>query len=157
MGIEIERKFLVRSDDWRLLGIPVSYSQGYLVADGVKTVRIRTAGEKGYLTIKGGAKGFSRLEYEYEVPIEDASELFKLCSIPIIRKFRTRVLFGDKIWEVDEFEDDNKGLIMAEIELNSEDETFLIPPWIGSEVTGDPRFYNSCLARNPFKNWQISF
>ena len=153
MGVEIERKFLVRSDDWRTQGEPIPYSQGYLVADGHRTVRVRTAGPKGYLTIKGSSLGFSRPEFEYEIPLNDALELFSLCAIPVLRKFRTRVLFEGKIWEVDEFEDANQGLILAEIELKSEDEPFLIPSWIGQEVTGDPRFYNSYLAAHPFKNW----
>jgi len=153
MGIEIERKFLVTSDDWRIMGEPIPYSQGYLVADGERTVRIRTAGQKGYITIKGRSEGFSRLEFEYEIPYVDALELFKLCTVPPLRKYRTRALYEGKIWEIDEFEADNKGLIMAEIELNSADETFLIPPWIGQEVTGYPQFYNSYLVVRPFKSW----
>jgi len=153
MGVEIERKFLVKNDDWRDLGVPIHYAQGYLVADGEKTVRVRVAGEKGFLTIKGRSEGFSRKEFEYPVPVSEALEMLKLCSIPMIEKYRTRVLHEGKIWEVDEFEGENKGLIMAEIELKSEDETFLIPSWIGPEVTGDIRYFNSYLARNPYKNW----
>lgn len=153
MGLEIERKFLLKNEDWRSLGVPVHYAQGYLVADGERTVRVRVAGSKGFLTIKGQTQGFSRKEFEYEVPVDEALEMLKLCSIPMVEKYRTKVLFDDKIWEVDEFEGDNKGLIMAEIELKSEDESFAIPPWIGLEVTGDIRYYNSFLARNPFKNW----
>jgi len=151
--MEIERKFLLKNEDWRSLGVPVHYAQGYLVADGERTVRVRVAGAKGFLTIKGQTQGFSRKEFEYEVPVDEALEMLKLCSIPMVEKYRTKVLYEDKIWEVDEFEGDNKGLIMAEIELNSEDETFAIPPWIGPEVTSDIRYYNSFLARNPFKNW----
>ena len=153
MGMEIERKFIVSNDDWRRLGSPVHYAQGYLVADGERTVRVRVAGAKGFLTIKGQTQGFSRKEFEYEVPVDEAREMLKLCSIPMVEKYRTRILYDDKIWEVDEFEGDNKGLIMAEIELKSEDETFAIPPWIGPEVTGDVRYFNSFLARNPYRNW----
>ena len=153
MGLEIERKFLLRNDDWRTLGVPIHYAQGYLVADGERTVRIRVAATKGYLTIKGQSKGFSRKEFEYPVPVKDALEMLKLCALPVIEKYRTKVMHEGKIWEIDEFEGDNKGLFMAEIELESEDETFSVPAWIGQEVTGDPRYYNSCLARNPYKNW----
>jgi adenylate cyclase len=153
MGIEIERKFLVRNQEWRLLGTPVHYAQGYLVADGEKTVRIRIAGKVGFLTIKGRSQGLSRKEFEYSVPLDDALEMLKLCSIPIIEKYRTNVLYEGKIWEVDEFEGENKGLIFAEIELKSEDEIFSIPDWIGEEVTGDLRYFNSHLALHPFRNW----
>jgi adenylate cyclase len=153
MGMEIERKFLVKNDDWRLLGVPVQYAQGYLVADGERTVRVRVAGANGYLTVKGSTQGFSRLEFEYMVPREEALGMLQLSMTPMIEKYRTKVRYEGKIWEVDEFEGDNKGLIVAEIELKSEDESFSIPPWIGQEVTGDIRYYNSFLARNPFKNW----
>ncbi len=154
MGVEIERKFLVSGNEWRALGTPVHYAQGYLVADGYRTVRIRVAGENGFLTIKGVSKSFSRPEFEYKIPVEEAIEMLKLCSIPVIEKFRTKVVFEGKTWEVDEFQGENKGLIMAEIELKSEDEPFSIPPWIGKEVTGDMRYFNSRLAVNPFKNWR---
>jgi len=153
MGMEIERKFLLSNDDWRPLGIPVHYAQGYLVADGERTVRVRVAGTSAFLTIKGKSQGFSRSEFEYEIPVDEALDMLKLCTIPIIEKYRTKVLFEYKIWEIDEFEGENKGLIMAEIELKSEDETFVVPPWIGQEVTGDIRYFNSNLAKNPFKNW----
>ena len=153
MGIEIERKYLVSNDDWRELGAPVHYVQGYLVADGERTVRVRVAGSNGYLTIKGISQGFSRKEFEYPVPVNEALEMLEMCSIPVIDKYRTRVLFEGKVWEVDEFEGENKGLIMAEIELESENDTFLVPSWIGKEVTGDFRYYNSYLAMNPFQAW----
>ncbi len=153
MGIEIERKFLLNNDDWRSLGAPIHFAQGYLVADGEKTVRVRVAGVKGFLTIKGRSQGISRKEFEYEIPVDEALELLRLCTIPTIEKYRTKILYEGKIWEVDEFEGQNNGLIVAEIELNSEDEIFAVPPWIGHEVTGDFRYFNSYLARNPFKNW----
>ena len=152
--MEIERKFLLKSQEWRALGIPIHYAQGYLVADGERTVRVRIAGEKGYLTIKGKSNGISRKEFEYPVPVEDAQELIQLCPLSVIEKYRTRVLFEGKVWEVDEFEGENKGLILAEIELVSEDETFIVPPWIGEEVTGDIRYYNSRLAIHPFRSWE---
>lgn len=151
--MEIERKFLVSNNDWRVLGDPIHYMQGYLAADSVSTVRIRIAGTKGFLTIKGKSQGFSRSEYEYEVPLDEAYEMLQLCTLPVIEKYRTRVPFEEKIWEVDEFEGDNKGLIMAEIELKSEDEIISIPSWIGAEVTGDIRYFNSSLAVRPFKTW----
>jgi len=153
MGVEIERKFLVRDDHWRGLGTPVHYAQGYLVADGIRTVRIRIAGEEGYLTIKGESTGISRLEFEYPIPVPEAFELLKLCATPVIEKFRTKVLHADKTWEVDEFEGRNTGLVVAEIELKSEDEPFEIPSWIGEEVTSDLRYYNSRLAIHPFQEW----
>jgi len=153
MGVEIERKYLVINDDWRLLGVPVQYAQGYLVADGERTVRVRVAGANGFLTVKGKSQGFSRLEFEYLVPREEALEMLQLSVTPMIEKYRTKISYEGKIWEVDEFEGDNKGLIIAEIELKSEGQTFSIPPWIGQEVTGDIRYFNSSLAKNPFKNW----
>lgn len=153
MAIEIERKFLVNNDDWRRLGTPVHYAQGYLVADGERTVRVRVAGANGFITIKGQSQGISRLEFEYLIPREEALEMLQLSAIPLIEKYRTKVRYEGKLWEIDEFEGMNKGLIMAEIELKSEDETFSIPPWIGEEVTGDVRYFNSHLAVYPFKNW----
>ena len=153
MGVEIELKFLVLNNDWRTLGTPVNYAQGYLTADGIRTVRIRIAGEEGFITIKGGSNGISRLEFEYPIPVLDALEMLRLCAIPVIQKFRTKIDYKGKIWEIDEFEGDNKGLILAEIELTSEDESFDIPPWIGQEVTGDLRYFNSQLSVRPFRSW----
>ena len=153
MGVEIERKFLVLNNDWRTLGTPVNYAQGYLTANGIRTVRIRIAGEEGFITIKGGSNGISRLEFEYPIPVLDALEMLRLCAIPVIQKFRTKIDYKGKIWEIDEFEGDNKGLILAEIELTSEDESFDIPPWIGQEVTGDLRYFNSQLSVRPFRSW----
>ena len=153
MGMEIERKFLLKNDDWRSLGTPVRYAQGYLATDSERTVRVRIAGTKAFLTIKGLSKGFSRKEFEYAIPVDEATEMLQLCAFPAIEKYRTKVLFDGKIWEIDEFEGENKGLIVAEIELNSEDETFAVPAWIGQEVTGDVRYFNSCIAQHPYKNW----
>jgi adenylate cyclase len=153
MAIEIERKYLVNGEEWRELALPVQYAQGYLVADEIRTVRVRIAGDSGFLTIKGKSGGMSRQEFEYPIPLDDARELLLLSKIPVIEKKRTRIEWGGKIWEVDEFEGKNKGLIMAEIELNSEDENFTIPPWIGKEVTGDLRYFNSYLSQNPYTEW----
>ncbi len=153
MGLEIERKFLLSNDDWRNLGTRVHYAQGYLVADHSRTVRVRIAGDKGFLTIKGASEGFSRLEFEYPIPISEALEMLGLCVMPMIEKFRTKISFEGKVWEIDEFEGNNRGLIMAEIELGSEEESFIIPPWIGEEVTGDIRYFNSQLALHPFQSW----
>jgi len=153
MGIEIERKFLMANESWRPLGTAVHYAQGYLVSDGVRTVRVRIAGEDGFITIKGRSTGMSRMEFEYGIPVEEALLMLKLAAFPIIEKYRTKISYQDKIWEIDEFLGENKGLIMAEIELNSEDEAFAIPPWIGTEVTGDLRYFNSQLAIHPFRSW----
>lgn len=153
MAVEIERKYLVRGEEWRGLAAPVKYAQGYLVSDEGRTVRVRIAGDSGFLTIKGKSEGMSRKEFEYPVPLKDAEEMLLLSKTPVIEKKRSRIEFEGKIWEVDEFEGKNKGLIMAEIELKSEDEYFEIPPWIGEEVTGDPRYFNSYLSENPFNEW----
>ena len=156
MGIEIERKFLVKSDAWRNLGKPVHYAQGYLVADAERTVRIRIAGKQAFITIKGPSDGISRKEFEYEIPTDDAVEMLKMCPIPVIEKFRTKISWEGKLWEVDEFKGDNESLVMAEIELQSADEEFVVPPWIDVEVSGDVRYFNSYLSRNPYKNWGSS-
>lgn len=153
MGIEIERKFLTKGEEWRALAVPVHYAQGYLVADGGRTVRVRIAGNLGFLTIKGQSHGMSRMEFEYPIPLEDAVELLLLCKTPVIEKKRSRIKWEGKIWEVDEFEGKNIGLILAEIELKSEEEPFMIPPWIGEEVTRDLRYFNSYLSQNPFTEW----
>ncbi len=153
MAIEIERKFLVRGDEWRAATEPVHYIQGYLLADERRTVRVRIAGNSGFLTIKGKSGGISRNEFEYRIPLEDARELLKLSVTSIVEKKRSRIEWEGKIWEVDEFEGKNKGLILAEIELLSEDEIIEFPPWIGKEVTGDIRYYNAYLSRNPYSEW----
>lgn len=153
MAQETERKFLVTNEDWRIMAPPVHYIQGYLTTDPERTIRVRIAGNRGYLTIKGKVESFTRQEFEYEIPVSDARKLMKLSVTQPVEKFRSKIPFEGKIWEVDEFVAANEGLIMAEIELDSEDEKFELPPWIGEEVTGDPRYFNSYLAKNPFSKW----
>jgi len=153
MGKEIERKFLVKGDAWRALAKGVGYRQGYLSTVKERTVRVRTMGDKGYLTIKGVTIGASRLEFEYEIPIADANPLLEMCEQPLVEKARYKIPQGAFTWEIDEFAGVNQGLIVAEIELPSEDQEFSRPEWIGAEVTGDPRYFNSNLIAHPFTKW----
>ena len=154
MATEIEKKFLIQNDDWRGIVEGKAYAQGYLSTETNQTVRVRTIGTIGFLTIKSKTIGETRLEFEYEIPIEDANEMLEeLCGKPLISKIRYKIPFEGFVWEVDEFSGENDGLIFAEIELHHEGETFDKPHWIGDEVTGDPRYYNSNLIKNPFKNW----
>ncbi|ALK98268.1 adenylate cyclase [Massilia sp. WF1] len=155
MGIEIERKFLLNGDGWRGLGQPTLMRQGYLVADPVRTVRVRIEGERAVITIKSKSTGASRGEWEYEVPVPDAAELLdRLCEQPLVEKVRHRIEHAGHTWEVDEFQGENAGLVVAEIELGSEEEAFEKPDWIGKEVTGEPRYYNSSLIRLPYAKWE---
>lgn len=154
MPTEIERKFLVRGEQWRRGATAVRYRQGYLCAEKERAVRVRTAGDKGYLTIKGLSRGAARAEYEYEIPLGEANEMLdSLCHRPLIEKKRYRIPAGDLVWEVDEFEGENAGLIVAEVELKSADQPVDLPPWAGQEVTDDPRYYNASLVRNPYGRW----
>lgn len=157
MGTEIERKFLVRSDAWRGLSDGVRYRQGYLNSAKERTVRIRTVGEKAFLTIKGISVGATRAEYEYPIPTADCNAMLDtLAEKPLIEKTRYKIRHGVHTWEIDEFAGDNHGLIVAEIELQREDEPFDKPDWIGTEVTGDPRYFNSNLIKQPFTSWANS-
>jgi adenylate cyclase len=153
VGVEIERKFLLAGEGWRALGSPVLLRQGYLSSHKERVVRVRIEGERAQLTIKGKSAGAARGEWEYPIPLFDASELLELCEQPIIEKTRTRVAFGAHVWEIDEFFGANQGLVVAEIELASEDEAFERPEWIGAEVTHDARYFNSSLIRHPFTQW----
>ncbi len=154
MGLEIERKFLVIGDNWKSLAKGILYRQGYLNLDKSRTVRVRIIDQKGILTVKGKSIGASRLEYEYDIPLSDAQEMLdQLCEKPIIEKYRYTIPFQGFFWEVDEFLGDNKGLIVAEIELKAENEVFKKPDWIGQEVTGEVEYYNSSLSQKPFKTW----
>jgi adenylate cyclase len=157
MAQEIERKFLLTDDSWRGLAQGIEYRQGYLCANKERSVRARIAGNRGFLTIKGATVGASRSEYEYEIPLEDArSMLDELCQQPLIEKKRYTIPYRGFVWEVDEFFGLNAGLIVAEIELETEDQPFERPEWIGDEVTGDPRYYNAALCAEPYSTWNIS-
>ena len=154
MAKEIERKFLLKNEDWRGLAEGRYYCQGYIPTQGKQTVRVRIVGEQGYLTLKGPAQGISRSEFEYEIPAADAQAILdELCQHPVIEKYRYRIASGDVVWEVDEFLGANQGLLLAEVELSHAEQTVELPTWIGQEVTGDARYYNSNLVSNPFKNW----
>lgn len=154
MGKEIEKKFLITGDDWRRLGTGESFCQGYLNTDKTRTVRVRTINDRGILTIKGSSVGAARLEYEYDIPFEEAREMLsELCCKPLIEKTRYTIPFAGFIWEVDEFKGENEGLLFAEIELEDEGQSFAKPSWIGREVTNDSRYYNANLVTNPFSNW----
>lgn len=154
MALETERKFLVISEAWRQLGNAVPYAQGYLSRGSGRTVRVRIAGEKAYLTIKGPVIGITREEFEYPIPIEDAKSMLPLCDGPVIEKTRTTIPIGSHVWEVDEFSGENAGLIVAEVELSEPSESVVEPEWVGPEVTGDPRYYNSNLTVHPFREWR---
>jgi adenylate cyclase len=154
MSVEIERKFLLRGDAWKASGKSVSMRQGYLSTNPDRTVRVRIEGDAATLTIKGRSHGFSRGEWEYAIPLEDADALLNdICERPLIEKTRTRVIHEGMVWEIDEFLGENQGLVVAEIELESETQVFAVPDWIGEEVTGDARYFNSSLLRHPFTRW----
>ncbi|MCC6559373.1 MAG: CYTH domain-containing protein [Polyangiaceae bacterium] len=154
MAHEIERKFLVKGEAWRALAPGVLYRQGYLSSVKERTVRVRIAGGKGFLTIKGVSRGVTRTEFEYSIPVEDASAMLDdLCERPLIEKTRHAIKHGAHTWEVDEFHGDNAGLVIAEVELASADEQPEIPEWVGEEVSSDPRYFNSNLAKRPFRSW----
>ena len=156
MAQEIERKFLVKDDSYKALAYHSSrIAQGYICSMRGRTVRVRIRDDKGYLTIKGpsDASGLGRYEWEKEIPLHEAQELMKLCEPGMIDKTRYLVRSGKHIFEVDEFYGDNEGLAVAEVELSSVDEQFARPAWLGEEVTGDKRYYNSSLACNPFCKW----
>lgn len=155
MAQEIERKFLVKGDFRPFVSKSTRIVQGYLSSVPERTVRVRIKGDKGYLTIKGigNQSGASRFEWEKEISVEDADALLKICEPGVIDKVRHLVKNGDLTFEVDEFFGENQGLIIAEIELPSEDTPFDKPTWLGEEVTGDPRYYNSMLMKNPYTQW----
>jgi CYTH domain-containing protein len=152
MATEIERKFRVHGTGWAQ-GAGTRIRQGYLNRDKERTVRVRIAGDKAFLTIKGVSRGASRAEFEYPIPPEDAEQLLKLSDGPIIEKIRYVIDHEGSTWEVDEFHGDNAGLVVAEIELTSEDQPFSRPPWLGSEVTEDSRYFNASLASHPYTKW----
>lgn len=155
MAQEIERKFLVVGDYKPLAVKHTRITQGYLSSVPERTVRVRIKGDKGFITIKGigSQSGASRYEWEKEIPVEEVNELLTICEPGVIDKIRHLVKVGNHTYEVDEFFGENQGLTVAEIELSSENETFEKPSWLGSEVTGDARYYNSMLMKNPFTKW----
>lgn len=154
MAAEIERKFLVKDDSWRGLGEGSHYRQGYLSTQPDRTVRVRVAAGKGFLTIKGRTVGATRAEYEYAIPLQDADAMLdELCERPLIEKTRYRIGYQGQIWEVDEFEGENAGLVVAEVELATADQVVALPDWVGEEVTTDPRYYNANLIANPYSRW----
>ncbi|WP_147677711.1 CYTH domain-containing protein [Algibacter pacificus] len=154
--VEIERKFLVKSEAFKAEAYKQTrICQGFLNTNKERTVRVRLKGEQGFITVKGlsSKNGVSRFEWEKEIPKEEAEALLDLCEPSIIDKTRYEIKKGQHIFEVDEFYGENSGLIVAEIELNSENETYIKPEWLGDEVTGDVKYYNSLLSKQPFKSW----
>lgn len=163
MGIEIERKYLVNHAKWQShkeylqsqsTDFGKKYCQGYIPTDNQTTVRLRTVGKQGYLTIKSKVVGHTRTEFEYPIPFQDAQEMLdNLCLKPLIEKFRYKINIDDLTWEVDEFLGENQGLIIAEVELESENQTINIPHWIGQEVN-DKKYFNSYLVKHPYSQWE---
>ena len=154
MGTEIERKFLLAGESWKEGAQGTLFRQGYLSMVPERNVRVRTQGEKAFLTIKGRTEGVSRLEFEYEIPLADARHLLDaLCERPLIEKTRYLISHGGLVWEIDVFHGDNAGLVVAEVELEHEAQTFEKPPWVGEEVSDDPRYYNASLVKHPFNRW----
>lgn len=155
MPIEIERKFLLKDDSWRTqVSSSARIRQGYLAPVSKASVRVRLDGERANINIKSATLGVRRMEYEYFIPVDEAVELLdQLCQTPQINKTRFKVEHAGYVWEIDEFYGDNEGLIVAEIELDDESESFEKPVWLGEEVSGDARYYNVNLAKQPFKNW----
>ncbi len=156
MAIEIEHKFLLANDNWREhISRSVRYRQGYLSSQPTSSIRVRTSNDRAWLNIKTATIGTHRHEYEYEIPPADANEILdSLCKKPLIEKVRYFVTDNGNLWEIDEFEGENQGLIVAEIELDETGQTFSKPPWIGLEVTGDLRYYNNNLAMHPYSEWR---
>ena len=154
VGEEIERKFLVSGEAWRETAEGTWYRQGFLSTEPERTVRVRVAGPRGSITVKGKSVGARRAEFEYEIPVADAERMLDtLCQRPLIEKVRYTLAVGPHTWEIDVFEGSNAGLLVAEIELSSEDEAFEKPEWVGDEVTDDPRYFNSNLVANPYGTW----
>ncbi len=154
MAKEIERKFLVNEQNWGELGDGSAYKQGYIPTSGKAAVRARVAKGKGFLTIKGPSDGATRAEFEYEIPVQDASEIIdSLCLQPAIEKTRYKIKYAEMIWEVDVFDGENAGLTLAEVELEHENQEVELPDWIREEVTDDERYSNAYLAQKPFKKW----
>ena len=160
-SVEIERKYLVLSDDWRSYQFEDvtytrrgrRYKQGYLVSDAGRTVRMRVAGDQAFITVKGPTRGVTRAEYKYSIPVSDAEDMLLLCQQPLVEKVRYEVDFGEHTWEIDEFAGLSAGLVVAKIELSNEDQAIEMPPWAGAEVSDDPRYGNSSLVTHPYSLW----
>lgn len=154
MGREIERKYLLEGTAWKEGATGTFYRQGYLSTVKERTVRVRTIDDRGFLTVKGISEGVSRLEFEYEIPVADATQMLdELCPRPLIEKARFKIAYGGLVWEVDEFFGENEGLIVAEVELDAEDQEIPLPDWVGEEVSDDPRYFNSNLSVTPYSQW----
>ena len=155
MGIEIERKFIVKDSSWKTPDINgVTMKQAYLKNSPEAVVRLRIAENTAYITVKGKTRNACRLEFEYEIPVSDAAQMLCLCEKPFIEKIRYPVEFQGMIWVIDVFSGANQGLVIAEIELETRDQVFLFPPWLGREVTDDPGFFNSNLIKAPYSTWK---
>ena len=156
MAIEIEKKFLVCNDNWlKFATKSIAYVQGYFSTNEACSIRIRISEDKASLNIKSATLGITRSEYDYPVPVEDAQEMLRtLCNKPLIEKTRYTVPVDHHLWEIDVFSGENKGLVVAEIELESVDDSITLPDWIGEEVSHDPRYYNVCLVEHPYKDWK---
>ena len=154
MGIEIERKFLVEGDAWRVGASPSRIVQGFLSRDPERIGRVRLRDGEAFLTIKGKGSGLARVEVEVAIPAEEARQLLPLCLPPLIEKTRHLVTWAGHLWEIDEFYGDNAGLVVAEVELATEDEIFERPPWLGQEVSEDFRYSNAALSERPWRDWR---
>ncbi len=155
MATEIERKFLLKNTSWKEgADSGTRYSQGYLVGSKHASVRVRIQGDRAYINIKSATIDITRQEFEYEIPVDDANEMLEtLCEKPLINKTRFHINYGNHLWEIDVFDGDNKGLVVAEIELSNKDEIFKKPNWLGAEVSDDARYYNVSLVKHPYKDW----
>ena len=157
MSKEIERKFLVKNLDWKSQAKGTLYRQGYLNSEKERTVRVRTIDEKSFITVKGITTGVTRMEFEYEIPFADATQMLdNLVEKPIIEKYRYKLAQDGLVWEIDEFLGDNEGLVVAEVELADAQQALVRPDWLGEEVSSDPRYFNNNLVANPYKNWRAS-
>lgn len=156
MATEIEHKFLLKNNNWQqLVHKSTEYKQGYLVSDNTRSIRVRISNNKAWLNIKSATIGVQRQEYEYEIPLNEGREILKnLCEKPLIEKIRHFVKYHQHTWEIDVFSGENTGLIVAEIELSSVEESFSIPDWVGNEVTNDLRYYNNNLSKTPYSKWK---
>ncbi|NJK40716.1 MAG: CYTH domain-containing protein [Acaryochloridaceae cyanobacterium SU_2_1] len=153
MGLEIERKFLVIGEGWRSEHPGIPMIQGYLLASTQATIRVRIAHQQAYLTLKSKVEHLTRQEFEYAIPLEDAQAILSLCDLGVVSKTRYKIALDDLVWEVDEFASANQGLLLAEVELSSPDQSVSLPDWIGEEVSYDPRYFNSYLAQHPYSTW----